>query len=98
MSTQREAGMMCITGVQGVGKTYLNQHIIYDYCRDKPSIKVRGRKALIFDTNGEYTKTQFEKNGISNFEAKVISLKDISNWSKDPNIECRRIEAKTTLM
>jgi len=25
---QRESGMMAITGIQGVGKTYLNQHII----------------------------------------------------------------------
>ena len=69
---QREAGMMTITGVQGVGKTYLNQHIIADYCRDKPATKVRGRKCLIFDTNGEYTKTQFDKNGVKNFEAKTI--------------------------
>jgi hypothetical protein len=95
MSSQREAGMMCITGVQGVGKTYLNQHIIYDYCRDKLSIKVRGRKCLIFDTNGEYTRSQFEKNGLQNFEAKVLALKDVGAWSKDTKIECRRIEAKS---
>ena len=67
MSSIREAGMMAVTGIQGVGKTYLNQHIISDYCRDKISIKVRGRKCLIFDTNGEYTKSQFEKNGINTF-------------------------------
>ena len=57
---QRESGMMAITGIQGVGKTYLNQHIIADYCRDKPATKVRGRKCLIFDTNGEYTKSQLD--------------------------------------
>jgi len=95
MADQREAGMMCITGVQGVGKTYLNQHIINDYCRDKASIRVRGRKALIFDTNGEYTKSQFEKNGIQGFEAKVLALKDVGAWSKDSRVECRRIEAKS---
>lgn len=95
MSNLREAGMMAITGIQGVGKTYLNQHIIYDYCRDKVAIKVRGRKCLIFDTNGEYTKSQFEKNGMQNFEAKTIAIKDISQWSKSPEIECRRIDAKT---
>jgi hypothetical protein len=92
---QRESGMMAITGIQGVGKTYLNQHIIADYCRDKPATKVRGRKCLIFDTNGEYTKSQFEKNGVKNFEAKTIALKDISNWSKNPAVECRRIDAKS---
>jgi hypothetical protein len=73
----------------------LNQHIIYDYCRDKPSIRVRGRKCLIFDTNGEYTKAQFEKNGLKNFEARVLALKDVGGWSKDPSVECRRIEAKS---
>lgn len=91
----REAGMMCVTGIQGVGKTYLNQYIIYDYCRDKISIRVRGRKCLIFDTNGEYTKTQFEKNGLKGFDAPVIAMKDIPSWSKSPIIECRRIDAKS---
>jgi KaiC/GvpD/RAD55 family RecA-like ATPase len=91
----REAGMMCVTGIQGVGKTYLNQHVIYDYCRDKLSIKVRARKCLIFDTNGEYTKDQFEKNGMSGFDAKVIKMSDIISWSRNPIVECRRIDAKT---
>jgi hypothetical protein len=92
---RRESGMMCVTGIQGVGKTYLNQHIIYDYCRDKISIRVRGRKCLIFDTNGEYTKPQFEKNGMPEFDAKVIALSDIPSWAKSPMIECRRIDAKS---
>jgi KaiC/GvpD/RAD55 family RecA-like ATPase len=95
MNSQREAGMMCITGIQGVGKTYLNQHIIYDYTRDKVALKVRGRKCLIFDTNGEYTRDQFQKNGMDNFDAKVLALKDVSAWSKSPNVECRRIDAKS---
>jgi len=95
MSSIREAGMMAVTGIQGVGKTYLNQHTIADYCRDKIAIKVRGRKCLIFDTNGEYTKSQFEKNGINNFEAKTLALRDVSSWSKSPVVECRRIDAKS---
>jgi hypothetical protein len=91
----REAGMMTIVGSQGVGKTYLNMHIIYNYTRDKLDIKVRGRKCLIFDTNGEYTKAQFERNNIPNFEPKVIALKDIAEWSYSPVIECRRVDAKS---
>ena len=51
----REAGMMAVTGIQGVGKTYRNMHIIADYVKDKPKTRVKGRKCLIFDTNGEYT-------------------------------------------
>lgn len=92
--SEREAGMMVITGVQGVGKTYLNMHIIKDYVKDKFYNKVRGRKCLIMDTNGEYTKSQFARNDIDNFEPKMIAVKDIPEWSKSPKAECRRIDAK----
>jgi hypothetical protein len=94
MSATREAGMMVVTGVQGVGKTYLNMHIIKDYVKDKFYNKVKGRKCLIFDTNGEYTESQFERNDIANFNVKRISLKDVEDWSRTENQECRRIEAK----
>lgn len=90
----REAGMMTCTGIQGVGKTYQNMHVIKDYVKDKFYNKVKGRKCLIMDTNGEYTKEQFAKNDIDNFNIKLIALKDIPAWS-DANIaECRRIDAK----
>lgn len=91
---QREAGMMICTGIQGVGKTYQNMHIIKDYVKDKIYNKVRGRKCLIMDTNGEYTKDQFARNDIDNFDPKRIALKDIPEWSKSEIIECRRIDAK----
>jgi hypothetical protein len=91
---QREAGMMVTTGIQGVGKTYQNMHVIKDYVKDKFYNKVRGRKCLIMDTNGEYTKEQFQKNDIDNFDPKRIALKDIEEWSKANIIECRRIDAK----
>lgn len=94
MANTREAGMMAVTGVQGVGKTYLNMHIIKDYVKDKFYNKVKGRKCLIFDTNGEYTQNQFERNDITNFNVKRISLKDVEAWSHTENQECRRIEAK----
>lgn len=93
-SNQREAGMMATTGIQGVGKTYQNMHIIKDYVKDKLATKVRGRKCLIFDTNGEYTNDQFAKSGIPNFTVKRIAIKDIEAWGRSPLIECRRVDAK----
>lgn len=93
-TNSREAGMMAVTGIQGVGKTYRNMHIIADYVRDKPKTKVRGRKCLIFDTNGEYTEEQFRKNDIPNFKSVRIALKDIPQWCKTDIAECRRIDAK----
>ena len=90
----REAGMMAITGIQGVGKTYQGMHTIADYVRDKPKTKVRGRKCLIFDTNGEYTPDQFEKNGIKGFKITRIALSDVDAWCHTENSECRRIDAK----
>jgi hypothetical protein len=90
----REAGMMVCTGVQGVGKTYQNMHIIKDIIKDKPKTQVRARKCLIFDTNGEYTKEQFARNDIPNFTIKTIAVGDIENWSKTDVAECRRVDAK----
>lgn len=91
----REAGMMCTSGAQGVGKTYQNMYIIKDYVRDKFASKVRGRKCLIFDTNGEYVTEEFAKNDIPNFEVRRIAIKDIEAWSRRADIiECRRIDAK----
>lgn len=90
----REAGMCTIAGVQGVGKTYLNMHIIKEYVKDKFYNKVKGRKCLIFDTNGEYTQEQFRKNDIENFPVKTISISDVEAWSRTDNQECRRIDAK----
>lgn len=93
-TNSREAGMMAVTGIQGVGKTYRNMHIIADYVRDKPKTRVRGRKCLIFDTNGEYTQEQFARNDIPNFKITRIALKDVEKWSRTENSECRRIDAK----
>lgn len=91
---ERESGMMVITGVQGVGKTYLNMRIISDYCKDKFYNKVKGRKCLILDTNGEYTSEQFARNDVENFKPKLIALRDIPDWSKTAVGECRRVDMK----
>jgi hypothetical protein len=86
--------MMAVTGIQGVGKTYRNMHIIADYVKDKIKTRVRGRKCLIFDTNGEYTQEQFRDNGLPNFKVSRIAIKDVEAWCKTDNNECRRIDAK----
>jgi hypothetical protein len=91
---EREAGMMTCSGLQGVGKTYQNMHIIKEYVKDKIYNKVRGRQCLIFDTNGEYTLEQFSKNDIPNFDPKRIAIKDVEDWCRMGNAECRRIDAK----
>jgi hypothetical protein len=91
---QREAGMMATTGVQGVGKTYQNMQIIKDYSKDKLNSGVPGRKSLVFDTNGEYTRAQFEKAGIMDFEPKRIAITDVKAFGLSNVIECRRIDAK----
>jgi len=97
-TSKREAGMMATTGIQGVGKTYLNMYVIKDYVKDKFYNKVRGRKCLIMDTNGEYTGSQFQKNGIDDFDPRRIAVKDIPGWSKSNVTECRRIDAKNVGM
>jgi hypothetical protein len=91
---ERAAGMMVTTGVQGVGKTYQNMYIIKSYISDKFFNKVKGRKCLIMDTNGEFTKSQFARNDIDNFNPKLIALRDIPEWSLSDIVECRRIDAK----
>jgi uncharacterized protein YeeX (DUF496 family) len=91
---EREAGMMATTGIQGVGKTYQNMYVIKDYVKDKFYNKVRGRKCLIFDTNGEYTVSQFANNDIHNFDPKRIALSDVGKWSREDLKECRRVDAK----
>jgi hypothetical protein len=91
---ERAAGMMVTTGVQGVGKTYQNMYIIKSYVTDKFFNKVKGRKCLIMDTNGEFTKEQFARNDIENFNPRLIALRDIPDWSLSNNVECRRIDAK----
>jgi hypothetical protein len=93
-NSTREAGMMATTGVQGVGKTYQNMYIIKDYIKDKFYNKVRGRKCLIMDTNGEYTASQFQRNDIDNVSPKRIAVKDIPTWCKTQGGEVRRIDAK----
>ena len=81
--SQREAGMMVAAGIQGVGKTYLNMHVIKDYVKDKFYNKVSGRKCLIMDVNDEY--------GAGTYYVQALSLKDVPLFTVHPHIEIRRI-------
>lgn len=93
----RECGLMLTTAIQGGGKTYQNMKLIASYVKDKIATKVRGRKSLIFDSNGEYTTEEFAKNGTPNFTARTLKLSDVRAWCRDPKVgsECRRIDAKS---
>lgn len=88
----RECGMLATTGIQGVGKTYQNMHMIYNYQRDKFYNKVMGRKVLIFDTNGEYTQKQFAKADIE-IDIKKMRLRDVGDFGRSHLSEVRRIDS-----
>ena len=90
---EREAGLLTDCGVQGVGKTYQNMKVIVNYVKNKIDIKVKGKKVLIYDTNGEYTESQFRKNG-HEVVIKLIKLQDVRDWCQSEVVEIRRIDAK----
>lgn len=93
----RECGMLVTCAAQGTGKTYQNKILICSYVKDKLDIKVRGRKCLILDTNGEYDTSEFGKDGIPPLTVKRIAVKDVKAWCRATNIpaECRRIDMKS---
>jgi Mrp family chromosome partitioning ATPase len=74
---EREASLMLVTGMKGVGKTFLTLFLINKYIQDTASRK--GRKVLIFDANGEYT--QFKR----------LALEDVGRFAQQQKIEVRRI-------
>jgi hypothetical protein len=93
--TFRECGMMVTVAAQGTGKTHQNKILICHYVKDKLHSKVRGRKVLILDSNGEYASNTFGINGIPTLDVKRIAVKDVSDWCRSNLVECRRIDMKT---
>ncbi len=91
---EREPLLMCVTGKKGVGKTYQTLHLIADYVRDDLSVGQKGRKVLIFDTNGEYTDESIKRCGL-NFTIPKIALKDVAAYSRLNKIEVRRVNGAT---
>lgn len=88
----RECGMMVTVGAQGFGKSVETKKIICRYIKDKLNTKVRGRKVLILDTQGEYIGSQFGKDGIPNLDVKTIAVKDVKAWCATNVVEARRID------
>ena len=70
---------MCATGKKGVGKTYTTMNLIKTYIKSNKKTGKKARKVLIYDINMEYT------------DFKVISVKDIPNFSRQSKIEVRRV-------
>lgn len=86
----REPQLIIATGTKGVGKTYTTCKVIQDYITPDISNRKPARKVLIFDVNGEYTNEELIKNKFR-FRTKALALKDLEDWSKQKNIEVRRI-------
>lgn len=84
---KREAGMMVTVGFQGVGKSHQNKIVVSNYAKDKILTKVRGRKALMLDTNGEFAE-------IDGKPVKKLALKDVAAWCRSSVVEIRRIDMK----
>ncbi len=93
--SKRECGMLVTVASQGGGKTYQNKLLIVNYVKDKKNIRVRGRKVLILDSNGEYATNTFGIDGIPPLEVKRIAVKDIKAWCRSDIVECRRVDMKS---
>jgi hypothetical protein len=86
----REPQLIIATGTKGVGKTYRTCMEIQDYITPDIQNQKPARKVLIFDVNGEYTNEELIKNKFR-FRTKTLALKDLEEWSKQKQIEVRRI-------
>lgn len=91
---KRECGLMIPVASQGVGKSHANKLLICEYVKDKLATKVKGRKVLIFDPNGEYSPEGFGTEGIPALNIKRIAVKDVEKWCLSPIVEVRRLDLK----
>jgi hypothetical protein len=94
MKGKREFGMELVAGTQGAGKTYQTKKFIVQYSQDNLQTKVRGRKVLIMDSQGEYGKNEFGKDGIPELDVKLLKLRDVGDWCKSDIVDVRRIDMK----
>jgi hypothetical protein len=89
---QRDALLTIACGRQKVGKTYRTMQELIKYVMDDPRVGRKGRKVLIFDTNGEYPNIPSIDFDISKAYEKNVDEKDIvrhiTAWNR---IEIRRI-------
>src|SRR5690606_21827644 len=87
--------MMVVIGGQGVGKSVRNKKTICSVLKDNLETKVKGRKVLVLDTQGEYNSNQFGKDGIPPLDIKILAVKDTKAWCRSNLIEARRIDIKS---
>lgn len=84
----RENRILASGGFKGGGKTYQTYKILQSYVL--PTDGSIPRKALIFDTNMEYTNGSVIKSGFS-FPIKTIKAEDLQLFNRHPKVECVRI-------
>ena len=54
----RETCIIIVTGAPGTGKSYQSKKELIEYCKPNPKVGRTARKALIMDTNNEYSEFQ----------------------------------------
>lgn len=79
---KKDAIMMLCTGQQKVGKTHQTKILLNEYAKSDPKIGRKGRKALILDSNMEYT------------EYKTLHPDDVVKYTKQKISEIRRVLPK----
>ena len=68
-----------VVGKKGVGKTYKTLQIISEYVKGNMIKKIKPKRVLILDVNGEFT------------DVKPISVIDVKRWCDVGKIEVRRV-------
>lgn len=98
--SSREAKLTIVTGVKGIGKSYLSLKILYAYSKGVPDNNFYPRKVLIFDINNEYQVFSVDNNdaeGLKMFGGQrkiyidAIDINDILLFSAQKLPEIRRI-------
>ena len=87
----REPNIGVAIGKRGVGKTYTTLCKIQDYMRGNPATGKIPRKVLILDINDEFGDVQRDHKNPKFKHVKILPLSKVSEYSRHPLIECRRI-------
>ncbi len=87
----RQPKLLIATAAKGGGKSRTTSHSIDKYIRDNPSTGKPARKFLIYDVNGEYTSQKLRGEYGVNFDAPILALKDLPEFTQQRRVEVRRI-------
>lgn len=88
---QRQPKLTVVSAAKGGGKSHLTCHMISKYIKNNPKTGKLARKVLIYDVNGEFTSKKLREEYKVDFDAPVLALKDLAEWTKQKRIEVRRI-------